>query len=81
MTDDELTCRELVEVVTDYLVGAMLASDRLRFEEHLVVCDGCTTYLEQMRQTIRLTGELREEHVLPEAQQELLQALRDWRRP
>ena len=75
----ELTCRELSEVVTDYLEGTMSAHDRLRFEQHLVVCEGCTSYLEQMRETIRLMGELREEHILPEAQRELLQVFRGWR--
>ena len=80
MTDDaDLTCRELVEVVTDYLAATMAPEDRLRFEQHLVICSGCATYLEQMRQTIRLVGELREEHIPRGARQELLQAFRRWR--
>ena len=81
MTDDtKLTCRELVEVVTDYLSGSMPPADRLRLEQHLVVCPGCTNYLDQMRETVRLTGGLREEQISPEAQRELLQAFRDWKR-
>ena len=51
-------CREFVEVVTDYLDGAMSASDRARFERHLEQCDGCDRYLAQIRRTIELTGRL-----------------------
>ena len=75
----ELTCKELVEVVTDYLEGRMAPPDRLRFEQHLVFCDWCVTYLEQMRQTVDLVGTLREEDVSPEAEEALLEAFRDWK--
>ena len=51
-----LSCRELVELVTAYLEGTLPAGARKRFEAHLAECDGCTTYLEQMRTTIRLSG-------------------------
>ena len=54
--DRELACQEVVELVTSYLDDALSAEDRERFEEHLVFCDGCENYLEQMRMTIRLTG-------------------------
>ena len=79
MTDRNLTCRELVEIVTDYLEGQLPSRDRLRFDEHLLVCPGCTTYLEQMRETIRLTGVLREEDVPAPAREELLEAFRHWK--
>jgi hypothetical protein len=49
---DQLTCRELVRLVTDYLKGALSEHDRRRFDAHLVACDGCTTYLGQVRYTI-----------------------------
>jgi anti-sigma factor RsiW len=75
----ELTCKELVEVVTDYVEGRLSEPDRRRFEAHLETCEGCTTYLQQMQETIRLTGVLREEHVPPRARAELLQAFRAWR--
>jgi len=79
MTAAELTCKELVEIVTDYLEGAMPAEDRARFDAHLSVCEGCTRYLQQMRETIRLTGMLTEEQ-LPEDQKErLLEAFRGWK--
>jgi predicted anti-sigma-YlaC factor YlaD len=75
----ELTCKELVEVVTDYLEAKLSDVDRRRFEEHLADCRGCSIYLHQMRETIRLTGELREEHVPPEGAAELLRVLRSYR--
>jgi anti-sigma factor RsiW len=80
MATDELTCQELVEVVTDYLEGRLSSGDRLRFEEHLVLCSWCATYLDQIRETIRLTGSLREEDLSPDAQDRLLAAFRDWKR-
>lgn len=75
----ELTCQEVVEIVTDYLEDALSAEDRERFDQHLTGCDGCTRYLEQMRETIRLSGMLTEEQV-PAAQLERLRrAFRDWK--
>ncbi len=76
---EDLTCAEIVELVTDYLEGALDPRDRERFEEHLVYCEGCVNYLDQMRRTIELTGMLREEDLVPETQAALLQAFRGWR--
>src|SRR4051812_45684181 len=53
-----LTCRELVELVTDYLEDALGAGDRARFEAHLRACEGCSAYLGQMRSTIWATRHL-----------------------
>jgi predicted anti-sigma-YlaC factor YlaD len=75
----ELTCRELVELVTDYLEGAMPPADRVVLEQHLVFCKGCETYLEQMRDTMRVVGALREEDVPPHAADVLLRTFRDWK--
>ena len=75
----EMSCRELVRVITAYLEGTMSVRDRRRFDRHLRGCDGCTTYVEQMRETIRLTGTLEEEDISPEARDELLAAFRDWK--
>ena len=80
MADTALTCRELVEIVTDYLEGAMLEPDRSRFESHLAECTGCQAYLGQMRRTIELTGRLPEESIPPGARDRLLEVFRDWRR-
>jgi anti-sigma factor RsiW len=77
---NELTCAELVEVVTDYLEGAMPALDRIEFEKHIAMCDGCAIYLEQMRETIRATGMLTEDQVPVPARDELLDIFRDWKR-
>ncbi len=74
-----MNCSELVELVTDYLEDSMPAEQRARFDEHVSGCDGCTTYLEQFRITIRLTGMLSEEQVAPDAREALLAAFRDWR--
>jgi anti-sigma factor RsiW len=75
----DLTCREIVELVTDYLDERLPPDTRLAFEAHLNACPGCTIYLDQMRQTIRLTGALREEQLSPEVQRELIEAFRGWR--
>lgn len=75
-----LTCRELVEIVTEYLEGALSPDDRARFEEHVAGCRGCTVYLEQMREMLRLMGHLTEESISLGARETLLQVFRDWKR-
>jgi anti-sigma factor RsiW len=77
---EELGCREVVEILGDYLEGAMAPADRARLEKHLAECDGCAAYLEQLRATIRLSGRLSEEAVSAEAMAPLLEAFRAWRR-
>lgn len=74
----EMTCRELVEQVTDYLEERMAPADRARFEEHLAVCPGCQAYLEQLRVTIAALGRLPEEQLGGAARDDLLAAFRDW---
>ena len=74
-----LSCQELVELITDYLEGALAPADVARFERHLDGCDGCRAYVEQMRQTIAALGHLPPESLSPEAERELLAAFRDWR--
>jgi anti-sigma factor RsiW len=74
-----MDCNELVEVITDYLDGAMPAEDAARFDEHLGECPGCTIYLEQMRQTITALGHLPPESLSAEAERSLALAFRDWR--
>ena len=76
---EQLSCRELVELVTDYLEGALPECERARFEDHISRCDGCEVYLAQMRQTIELVGHLPAEALSPEAERELLEAFRGWR--
>ena len=74
-----LTCKEVVELVTDYLEDALSASERRRFDEHLSTCPYCQIYLDQMRQTIRTLGHLPEQAVPPEALEALLARFRGWR--
>ncbi|HET9325339.1 MAG TPA: zf-HC2 domain-containing protein [Methylomirabilota bacterium] len=76
----ELPCRELVELVTDYLEDRLSPIDRARFEAHLTECEACRTYLEQFRETIRVLGRLPEESLSPEAREALLTAFRGWSR-
>jgi anti-sigma factor RsiW len=73
-----LSCRELVELVTDYLEGALPRRERRRFEQHIGGCDACSEYLQQMRLTIEATGRLDEESVPAAAREALLHAFRDW---
>jgi anti-sigma factor RsiW len=77
---NDLTCQELVELVTDYLEGALPASERARFNRHIDGCPHCTTYLDQMRITIRTLGRLPEETVPPAARDALLSAFQEWKR-
>ena len=76
--DRELACQEVVELVTAYLDDGLDPVDRERFEEHLVFCDGCQNYVEQMRTTVRLTGRL-EQGLPPEVEEQMLEAFRNWR--
>jgi anti-sigma factor RsiW len=76
----EMPCRELVELVSDYLQDRLSPRDRARFETHLAECEYCETYLEQMRQSIRALGRLPEESLSVEAREALLSAFRDWSR-
>ena len=79
-TYEELSCQELVELVTDYLEGALPAELHQRFDRHIAHCSGCQTYLAQMHSTIRATGTLTTEALSPEAERALLEAFRGWRR-
>jgi anti-sigma factor RsiW len=75
----EVTCREFVELVTDYFEGRLTDTVRVRFEDHVELCPGCATYLEQMRTTMRLTRSVDELERRPEVAA-LLEAFRDFHR-
>jgi anti-sigma factor RsiW len=75
---EALSCQELVELVTAYLEGALSSDEHTRFEAHLATCGSCRVYIEQMRETIRLTGRLTPEAIPPAAEQALLEAFRSW---
>ena len=74
-----MSCKELVEVITDYLEGTMAAEDRARFEGQLGLCPFCVDYVEQMRVTIATLGNLSEGSIAPQRRDEVLAAFRDWR--
>jgi anti-sigma factor RsiW len=76
----EMPCRELVELVTDYLEDRLSSIDRVRFEAHLAECEACRIYMEQFRQTIRVLGRLPEESLSSEARDTLVAAFRGWSR-
>jgi anti-sigma factor RsiW len=77
----DLNCDELVELVTEYLDGALDEETARRVTDHLDGCDGCTTYVEQVRQTITTLGSSPSDIGLTdEARNRLLAAFRDRRR-
>ena len=79
---DHLTCQEVVELVTDYLEGAMAPEEVSLFEQHLNFCDGCEWYFDQVRATVETVGRTRVEEELPaETRAKLLTAFREWKRP
>jgi anti-sigma factor RsiW len=76
----EMPCRELVELITDYLEERLSPVERMRFEAHLAQCEACRLYLEQFRQTIRVLGRLPEQSLSAEARGALVAAFRGWSR-
>lgn len=75
----DLVCQQAVELVTDYLEGALSRRDRLRFEFHLRNCPNCTNYVEQIGMTVRLAGMIEPDELSPEARAELTDLYRRWR--
>ncbi len=79
MSEQALTCHEVIELLSNYIEGVLSADDHRRVDDHLALCDGCATYLDQMREAIRLTGMVTEEQVPEDEKAALLTAFRDWR--
>jgi anti-sigma factor ChrR (cupin superfamily) len=77
----ELSCQEIVELVTEFLEGTMDSPLRVAFDAHLANCDGCTEYIEQIEATIRVAGTIEPEALSPQFQAGLLEAFRDFERP
>lgn len=78
MRTADIACKELVEVLTDHLERALPARERIRVEQHLVVCTACASYADQLRATIRLSGTLVLDDFGPESRRRLLAALDTW---
>jgi anti-sigma factor RsiW len=76
---ETITCREFVELATDYLEGRLASADHERFEDHLALCPGCQAYMDQLRATLQALGRIPEESLSAEARAELLHTFRDWK--
>ena len=74
----DLVCQQAVELVTDYIEGALSRADRRRFEAHLADCPNCTEYLAQMRLTIQLSGRLGPNDLSPEMRAEIVALYQEW---
>ncbi len=79
MAADELTCKEVVGLVTEYLEQTLLPAAQARLEQHLADCPGCQTYLQQIQQTIDMLRRLADEPMFPETRQQLLQVFQTWK--
>lgn len=75
----DMSCQELIELVTEYFEGTLSAADRTRFEEHLAGCSGCRHYVDQMHQTIQLVGKIEEDDLSEDAKDHLLRTFRTWK--
>ena len=80
MATMELSCQDIVELVTDYLERALPAEETVLVEQHLNFCEGCIWYVDQIRATVATVGRIEERDVPPETREKLLTAFRDWRR-
>src|SRR5438552_132100 len=78
VTQPELTCKELTELITDYLEERLSQTDRIRFEQHLSVCPGCVAYVDQMRVTIQAMGSKPPLKTPSSIEESLLEAFRGW---
>jgi anti-sigma factor RsiW len=76
---NDLVCQQAVELMTDYLEGALRWSARRRLERHLAGCPHCTEYLAQIRETIRLAGRVTPEDLTPQMRDDLTDLYRRWR--
>ena len=79
MTKGELTCKELTELITDYLEQRLSETERARFEQHLAICQACVTYLDQMRLTVKALGAKPRVEITKAVESELLQTFRQWK--
>ena len=75
-----LTCRELVELVTDYLEGALPESERARFEAHIAGCDALHRIPRaDAGRRSGSSGTIEPGALDPDVERELLAAFRDWK--
>lgn len=75
----DITCRQAVALVTDYLEGNLAREDRSRFEAHLAECASCAEHLKQIQVTVAVMGRVRDEDLDPLAREDLMHLYRRWR--
>ena len=73
-----ITCRQVVALVTAYLDGALTRDEHELFEAHLADCDGCSEHVQQIRATVALTGQIRDDDLAPQAREDLTNLYRRW---
>ena len=78
--ENELTCKELVELVTDYFEDRLTTDENRELELHVCSCTGCRAYLGQMRTLVRAAGRLAETDIPIAVREDLLRTFRDWKR-
>jgi anti-sigma factor RsiW len=74
----DIVCRQAVELVTDYLEGALSRRDTRRFEAHLEACDGCEEFLREIQATVRVLGSVQPDDLAPETRQGLIELYRQF---
>jgi len=79
MSDESFSCRQVVELVTEYLDGGLAADRRLAFERHVAICPPCRGYFSQLRLITKTSGTLSEEDVPEHLRERILAAFRDWK--
>lgn len=75
----DVTCKQAVGLVTDYLDGALAPDERARFEAHLAVCDPCAEHVKQIEVAIAVAGRVRDDDLDPLAREDLMNLYRRWR--
>ncbi|MFL6079899.1 MAG: anti-sigma factor family protein [Ornithinibacter sp.] len=76
----DVACQELVELLTDYLEGALTPGEVAAVDRHLALCEGCRTYLDQLRLTVDALGSVTVQSLSDDAVDALLTAFRGLRR-
>ena len=77
MSERHLRCRQVVDLLNDYLDGSLTSADREDVERHLATCNGCIAFLQQLRATVLVAGTLTEDDVPAPVMEELLRAFRE----
>ena len=75
----DITCRQVVALVTAYLDGELTRAEHDLFEAHLAECEDCTEHVHQIQATVALSGQLRDEDLDPVAREDLVELYRRWR--